>query len=59
VLEVERANTRVHCMEISLWKRLWTCRKTDFVKDDDNYDILVQTDVSLQLFATLSVHSRL
>ena len=29
-LEVERGRTRSPSMENSLWKRLWTCRKTDF-----------------------------
>ena len=29
VLEVDRGSTRSHC--VSLWKRLWTCRKTDCV----------------------------
>jgi hypothetical protein len=29
VLEIERGSTRSHLVENSLWKRLWTCRKTD------------------------------
>jgi hypothetical protein len=26
----ERGSTRSHCVENLLWKRLWTCRKTDY-----------------------------
>jgi hypothetical protein len=29
--EFERGSTRSHTMKNSLWKRLWTCRKTDYV----------------------------
>jgi hypothetical protein len=29
ILEVERGRTRSHCVETPVWKRLWTCRKTD------------------------------
>jgi hypothetical protein len=29
-LEIERGSTRSHCVENSLWKRLRTCRKTDY-----------------------------
>jgi hypothetical protein len=28
ILETERGITRSHYVEKSLWKRLWTCRKT-------------------------------
>jgi hypothetical protein len=28
VMEVDRQSTRSHCMENSLGKRLWVCRKT-------------------------------
>jgi len=31
MLETERRNTRSHYIENSLWKKLWTCRKTDYV----------------------------
>ena len=31
ILKVQRANTRSHCLENSLWKRLWTCRKTHYI----------------------------
>jgi ABC-type tungstate transport system permease subunit len=30
VLEIERGSSRTHSMENSLWKRLWTCHKTDY-----------------------------
>jgi hypothetical protein len=30
ILEIERGNTRSQSMEISLWKRLRTCHKTDY-----------------------------
>jgi hypothetical protein len=29
ILEIERGSTRSHYLENLLWKRLWTCRKTD------------------------------
>ena len=28
---IERCRIRSLCLEISLWKKLWTCRKTDYV----------------------------
>jgi len=31
IQEFERGITRSHTVENSLWKRLWTCRKTDYV----------------------------
>jgi hypothetical protein len=30
ILEIERGSTRPHPVENSLWKRLQTCRKTDY-----------------------------
>jgi len=30
VLSFEGGSSRLHCVESSLWKRLWTCRKTDY-----------------------------
>jgi len=30
VLEIERGCTRSYCVENSVWKNLWTCRKTDY-----------------------------
>jgi hypothetical protein len=30
ILEIERGSTRSHPVENSLWKRLRTCRKTDY-----------------------------
>ena len=32
ILEIERGSSRSHCVESSLWKRLWTCRKRDSKK---------------------------
>ena len=29
-MEIERESTRSQCLEKSLWKRLWTCLKTDY-----------------------------
>jgi hypothetical protein len=29
VTEIERGNTRLHAVENSRWRRLWTCRQTD------------------------------
>ena len=31
ILETEKENTRFPCVENSVWKRLWTCRKTDYI----------------------------
>ena len=31
-LEIGRGSTRWHCVENLLWKRLWTCYKTDCMK---------------------------
>jgi hypothetical protein len=31
IMEIERGSTRLRSAENSLWKRLWTCRKTDYV----------------------------
>jgi hypothetical protein len=31
VLEIERGSTRSHFLKNSLWKRLWICRKTDYM----------------------------
>jgi hypothetical protein len=30
ILEIERGSIRSYSMENSLWKRLWTCRKTGY-----------------------------
>ena len=30
MLEIETGSTSSHCGENSLWKRPWTCRKTDY-----------------------------
>jgi hypothetical protein len=34
LLEIERGNIRSHCVENWLWKKLWTCRKTDSGKNE-------------------------
>ena len=31
ILEIERGSTRLHTVENSLWKRLWTCHNTEYV----------------------------
>jgi hypothetical protein len=31
VLEVEGGSTRSLCLENSLWKKLWTCRKIEYI----------------------------
>ena len=30
ILEIEKESSRSHSVENSGWKRLWTCRKTDY-----------------------------
>jgi hypothetical protein len=32
--ETERGSTRSHSVENSLWKKLWTCRKTDYTMNE-------------------------
>ena len=34
ILEIESTSARWHSVESSLWKRLWTCRKTDCGMND-------------------------
>jgi hypothetical protein len=36
ILEIKRGSTRSHCVENSLWKRLRTCRKTDYRMNEMN-----------------------
>jgi len=36
ILETERGSTRSHSVENSLWKKLWTCRKTEYRMMNDN-----------------------
>jgi hypothetical protein len=31
IMGIERGRIRSHSLEISLWKKLWTCRKADYV----------------------------
>ena len=33
IVELERESTRLHSIRNSLWKRLWTCRKADYVNE--------------------------
>jgi hypothetical protein len=35
ILEIERGSTRSHPVEKSLWKRLRTCRKTEYRMNED------------------------
>jgi len=35
ILQIERGNTRTHPEENSLWKRLWTCSKTEHRVNDE------------------------
>jgi hypothetical protein len=44
ILEIERGSTRSHSMENSLWKRLWTCRKTDCRMNEYINDLLVNIE---------------
>jgi hypothetical protein len=37
--EIERGSTRSHPMENSLWKRLRTCRKTDYRMNEFSYPV--------------------
>ena len=30
ILEIERGSNRSHCVENSVWKRLWTCHTKDY-----------------------------
>jgi hypothetical protein len=39
ILEIERGSTRSYHMENSLWKRLRTCRKTDYRMNEDKISI--------------------
>jgi hypothetical protein len=32
---IEKGSTRSQCMENLLWKRLWTCHKTDYRRMND------------------------
>ena len=34
LLEPDRNSTRSHCVENSLWKTLWTCRRTDYAMNE-------------------------
>jgi hypothetical protein len=43
ILEIERGSTRSHPVENSLWKRLWTCRKTDYSMNDISVTQILNT----------------
>jgi hypothetical protein len=30
IMEIERGSSRSHSLENSIWKKLWTCRKTNY-----------------------------
>jgi hypothetical protein len=45
VLEVERGSTKSHLFDNSLWKRLWTCGKTDCRMNESVVVTLVDTTV--------------
>jgi hypothetical protein len=34
ILETERGSTGSHCVQNSLWKKLWTGRETDYRMND-------------------------
>jgi len=34
ILEPERGRIRSHLVENSIWKRLWTCRKIEYLMKD-------------------------
>jgi hypothetical protein len=42
ILEIERGSTRLHPMENSFWKRLWTCHKTDYRMTEWYFCLLVK-----------------
>jgi hypothetical protein len=46
ILDFERGSSRSHCLENSLWKRLRTCRKTD-------YTMMMEVIDELQALAAL------
>ena len=41
ILVIERGTTGTHCAENWLWKRMWTCSKTDY----ENEEILQDSPV--------------
>ena len=51
LLEIERGSTRSPSVEKSLWKWLWTCRKTE-------YEINIKTNASPVSSAVLATRQR-
>jgi len=51
ILEIERGNTRSHCVENWLCKSLWACRKADCGMNIYIYNLL-----TLTFFGKSSVH---
>ena len=52
LLEIKRGSTRSNSLEKSLWKRLWTSHKTDYVKimKDAETDYITEYVASLNKF---------
>ena len=48
-MEFERGSTRSNTVENLLWKRLWTCRKTDYVVNELQPKSLTQNKITLLL----------
>ena len=49
-LEIKRGSTRSSCLENSLWKRLWTFRKTLRGGDGDNNDDIMNKNSKKRAF---------
>jgi hypothetical protein len=41
LLETERRSTRFQSVENSLWKRLWTCSKTDYGVNEGGFFLIL------------------
>jgi hypothetical protein len=53
ILEIERGSTRSHAVENSIWKRLWTCRKADYVMNDHTCDLYIKISLQWDQFCFL------
>ena len=51
MLEIERGSTGSHCVENWLWKRLWTCRKTDYGMNELHSGLLLNINFELYVVA--------
>jgi hypothetical protein len=49
ILESERGSTRPHFVEKSFWKKLWTCRKTEYGKQEAALAICIAKKVDHKL----------